>query len=103
MLNYQDAMKVFKKFDNYKAVHMCQNNIGCLHFQEGKYFKAVNYFKEATSTMEGEQQEEAGDQHLERLVQMSRTFMQGFALYHLIKKSYDMKTLLAPVNCDICH
>jgi len=44
-------MKVFKKFDNYKAVHMCQNNIGCLHFQEGKYFKAVNYFNQANSLM----------------------------------------------------
>jgi nitrogen fixation/metabolism regulation signal transduction histidine kinase len=32
LLNYYEAVDVFSKFNNHKAMGMCYNNIGCLHF-----------------------------------------------------------------------
>ena len=39
-----------------------------------------------------------------QLVQISRTFMQGFSLYHLVKKAYTVRDLLTAISyCKYCH
>ena len=47
LLNYYEAVKVFKEFQNHKAVGMCKNNIACLLFKEGDFLNAEANFKDA--------------------------------------------------------
>jgi hypothetical protein len=70
LLYYYEAVDIFSKFKNHKAMGMCYNNIGCLHFGQGDFLKAETSFKSALEEIKNENQETK----MSSLVEMSRTF-----------------------------
>jgi len=47
LLNLNNQVKYFEKFGNHRALGVCNNNIGFLHYNARRYKEALQYFKAA--------------------------------------------------------
>ncbi|KAL4479937.1 hypothetical protein ABPG74_020453 [Tetrahymena malaccensis] len=44
LLNLSKQIQYFKKFENYRALGICYNNIGNIHFSQGRYIEALQNY-----------------------------------------------------------